>query len=167
MTSYKDCQQAVAEINQLLTDIVENNRKNRQLMQGIIKFKKRLAKSKHQPSKLASNLHLFGSVPKYRKTLTMMKKGGGKIPVQPEALKRRKKVNGGKTNGSKNAIVKGMVKKHNPFDNIKVTTKRPHKLSANVESNVPAPKKSGASKMGSKTKLVTKTNSKNKQASKH
>ena len=144
--------QEIACINNILTQLVETRSNDLNLLKGISKFKDRLAKYQNQPSKLASAFHCFGVTTNYRKVTncTLSKKGRGKISVQPEAVKRRKK-----KNGSRTAIVKGMTKKTNPFENRASNRKRSHNISQNISKNEPVSKKAGRT-MSSKTKMLTK-----------
>ena len=120
-------------------------------LRGVSKFCDRVNKFPH--SRLSSALHSFGvdssSSLKNTSTQSLDKKRKGKIFVQPQAVKRRKN-----KNGSKNAIVKGMNVKKNPFSNKKVSTKRPHKSSINVTNNEMVAKKAGRH-MASKTRFFT------------
>ncbi|XP_066933770.1 uncharacterized protein [Clytia hemisphaerica] len=138
-TSFDDAQEAVSDIHQALSRIIESHKNNRQLLQGVLKFQNRLKKYSQQPSKLTSAFHTFGSVSHYRSRkqtgTSMVKKQQGKIRVQPAAVTRRVT-----KNGSKTAIVKGMNKR-NPFENKTVAKKRPHNLAQNIERLEPVPKK--------------------------
>ncbi|XP_066926380.1 uncharacterized protein [Clytia hemisphaerica] len=160
-TSFMDGEQAVNDISRLFSEVLEDNKTNTQLIQGILKFRNRLEKYKKQTSKLTSSLHSFGGVTHYRKMTSQLntkltKKTSGKIKVQVEAAKRRVKANGSRT-----AVVKGMNKKNNPFNkDVAPSRKRKHKLSQNVENNEQVPKKAGRT-MGSKTKFLSKKNKEN------
>ena len=121
-------------------------------LNGIVKFCERVEKL--PTPRLTSALHAFGgrnyeasNTAKTAKTL-FKKSRRGKIFVQPEAVKRRKEVS-----GSKNARIKGMTVKNNPFKNKKHTVKRSHCFAKNVAENVPVPHKAGRS-MSSKTKQL-------------
>ena len=88
---------------------------------------------------MSSALHSFGNVTHYRKVTnssSLKKRGSGKIHVNFEAVKRRKKLN-----GSKVSIQKGMIKKNNPFKNNIPSKKRSHKISENISRNEPVAKK--------------------------
>ena len=80
-------------------------------------------------------------------------RGGKKIRVQKEAVKRRKV-----SNGSKSAIKKGMTERKNPFDHPEPNVKRPYSFSSNVQQNQAVSKKAGRT-MASKTKFVARSSS--------
>lgn len=113
---------------------------------------------------LASAFNCFAGTTHYCKVTNsaLKKRGRGKISVQPEAVKRRQK-----SNGSRTALVKGMTKKNNPFDenNRGSNRKRPHNLSKNTANNEPAPKKAGRT-MSSKKKFLSKKKNKTKKSNK-
>ena len=86
----------------------------------------------------------------------------------PEAVKRRNT-----SLGCKNAIVKGMSKRKNPFvQTTGAKSKHTHSFSVNVSNNEPVSKKAGRT-MVSKTKFMTarsevvKKSAKNEKVQKH
>ena len=103
---------------------------------------------KYPLSRLTSALHSFGTgicQSQNGKVGVFKKVKRGKITFQPGAVCRRKV-----KSGSRQAKVKGMTLKKNPFD-LKTSVKRKHSLSAIVENNQPVAKKAGRH-MSSKTR---------------
>ena len=147
-----ECKDTLQNAVKILEGLVESRSHDQTFLKGIVKFADRVGKYQNQPSKISSSLHSFGTTTYSRKQVTatsLLKKArlGKKIHVQPGAVSRRIE-----KNGSKNAIVKGMRKRVNPFQIDAVSTKRPHSFSDNVKSNVALPKKAGRT-MSSRTKL--------------
>ena len=147
--SIEECRQEMWSTFRMLDDRLDLD-----LCRGILKFCERA--KKFPKSRLNSAFHSFGTETKtslkVTSTLSLKKAKRGKIFVQPEAVKRRKK-----TNGSKNRVIKGLNKRKNPFE-IEASTKRRHKFSENVSSNEAVSKKAGRS-MCSKTRIINSMSS--------
>lgn len=134
--------------------LIEKNSNNREFLRGVSKFCSRVSKYENQTSLLTSAFHTFGSDSYQRRKVTnttqLKKRSGKKIKVQPEAVKRRRTANGGK-----NAIIKGMTKRKDPFNRTETSVKRPHSFANNIQQNEAVSKKAGRT-MSSKTKFFNK-----------
>ena len=146
-----ECKDEIRQTLAVLEGHVEKNGDNLNFLRGVMKFCERA--QKYPISRLENGLHNFGlnqsSSLKITAHASLKRARKGKIYVQPEAVKRRRVVN-----GSKKAILKGMNVKNNPFE-VEVSKKRLHKFSLNVENNEAISKKAGRT-MCSKTKHLTK-----------
>ena len=118
MTTTDECKIKIQKVAEYLRPKVDHRKNDLNFLNGIVKFCERVEKL--PTPRLTSALHAFGgrnyeasNTAKTAKTL-FKKSRRGKIFVQPEAVKRRKEVS-----GSKNARIKGMTVKNNPFKNKK------------------------------------------------
>ena len=147
----EECKEELHKTMTVFEKHLDNNSDKLNVLRGFVKFCDRA--QKYPVSRLESALHNFGvgtSASLKVNTSSILKRvRKGKIYVQPEAVKRRRV-----KDGSKKAKIKGMVVKNNPF--VKVSsTKRLHKISANVLNNEAVSKKAGRT-MTSKTKHLSK-----------
>ena len=150
----EDCKAELRKALSLLESKIDLHGNDSNFLWGVVKFCDRVEKFPH--SRLTTSLHNFGvqssTSLKVTSTAILNKARKGKIFVQPEAIKRRNS-----RNGSKNATVKGLNVKRNPFGK-EITKKRLHKFSHNVKNLEPVAKKAGSS-TASKAKHFTKKNS--------
>ena len=158
----RECKKALENTITYLLEKIDCRENDVNFLNGIVKFCETV--QKYPTSKLTNAFHTFGkssylslkgnTTPKSNTRIAakaiLSKVKGGKIPVQPGSVQRRKT-----DSGSRNSIIKGMTKKKNPLAPKKAGIKRPHAFAKNVTENVPVPKKAGRS-MQSKTRIIIK-----------
>ena len=146
-----ECKEEIRKAMAAFEDYVDKNSDNLNFLRGVSKFCDRL--QKYPLPRLENALHNFGQQQatslKITAKASLKRAKKGKIHVQPEAVKRRKI-----QNGSRKAVVKGMIVKKNPF-NVEISKKRIHNFSLNVKNNEAISKKAGRT-MSSKTKHLSK-----------
>lgn len=154
-TTAEECKVKLEKTTEYLMEKINSRKNDQAFLNGLLKFCDRV--EKFPTSRLTSLFHSFGSSTSTSRNVTisskLQKAKRGKIFVQPESVKRRKM-----KSGTKNAKVKGMRVKNNPFEFNIVNTKRVHKFSENVRKNEAVPKKAGRS-MSSRTKHLSRSES--------
>ena len=153
MVDTVSAEEYLEELQLAFTAISEKLDGNDQVMlKGVLKFYDRV--KKYPVSRLTSALHSFmvqtSASLKTATPASLKKVKRGIIYVQREAIKRRKF-----QNGSKNAVMKGLNKRSNPFV-VVPARKRKHNFAENVAQNESVPKQAGRS-METKTRVIVKS----------
>uniref|UniRef100_A0A7M5V903 SWIM-type domain-containing protein n=1 Tax=Clytia hemisphaerica TaxID=252671 RepID=A0A7M5V903_9CNID len=127
-TSAEECRSNLRKTKKYLITKIDSRENDQSLLNGIMTFCDRV--QKYPTSRLTSLFHSFGSTMTTSRKITansiLKKAKRGKIFVQPGAVQRRASLS-----GSRNARVKGMQVKNNPFVGKIPSRKRPHAFSDN------------------------------------